>query len=405
MNTPDFFSNSPEEPFAAEKKPSQHQLRFWLIIIAVAIIMIILIRHHHFGSSNRKGGPQAVVTAISKSKDVAVYLSALGTVTPLYNVTVKTQINGRLLQVFFREGQMVKVGELIAQIDPRTYQAQLLQYQGQLTRDTALLANAKLDLQRYQTLYKQDSISQQILNTQESLVRQYEGAIKTDQGLIDATLVNLNYCSITSPVDGRIGLRLVDPGNFVQVSDATGLVIINTLNPITIVFSLPEDNISQIMKQMDTQKTIEVKAYDRTFDKLLAVGKLLTIDNQIDVTTGTVKLKAQFQNNDYHLFPNQFVNVRLLINTLHKATVVPTAAIQYGTKGSFVYIVNSNNTVSVKNVTVGVTSVEGAAITAGLLPGQFVVTEGADKLFDGAPIKPPSGEAPAANKSSTGKKA
>lgn len=380
----DSFNSSSSQNDASQLQRRRH---FWMIAFVVAVVAIVGVRYYMLYVAHKNRGPaQSIVSATARSTDVAVYLSALGGVTPTYNVTVKTQINGQLLQVFFKEGQFVKAGEIIAQIDPRPYQALLLQYQGQLMRDTALLANARIDLKRYQTLWAQDSVAKQTLDTQVALVKQYEGTVQTDQGLIQATELNLTYCQIKSPVDGRIGLRLVDAGNYVQVSDTTGLVVINTLSPITVVFSIPEDNVSQVMQQINTGKPVAVKAYDRSQSKLLAVGTLLTIDNQIDPTTGTVKLKAQFDNKDNNLFPNQFVNVRLLVDTLHNATVVPTAAIQYGTKGPFVFLLNADKkTVKVKPIVVGVATGDNTAIT-GIAAGQSVVVEGADKLTDGAKV-------------------
>ena len=255
---------------------------------------------------------------------------------------------------------------------------------GQLARDKALLANAKLDLNRYQKLFRQDSVAKQTLDTQISLVKQYEGTVKSDQGLVETARVDLIYCRITSPIAGRVGLRLVDPGNFVQTTDPSGLVVINTINPITVVFSLPEDSLQQIMKPMNGDTKLKVEAYDRWQNKLLATGTLLAIDNQIDLTTGTVKLKAQFQNDDNSLFPNQFVNIRLLVNTLHDATVVPTAAIQHGVNGSFAYVANKDLTVKMTPLSVRAAVDDDTVVTTGVSPGETVVIEGTDKLTDGA---------------------
>ena len=355
-----------------------------LLIVAIVLVWYFLTRNKHKETVVK---PIAVVAAVSKSRDVPIYLSALGSVTPKYSVTVRTQINGILMQVPFKEGQMVKTGDLLAQIDQRPYEALLTQYEGDLTRDTALLTNAKIDLKRYQTLWKQDSVSQQVLATQTSLVEQYEGAVKIDQGLIAGTKISLIYCRITSPVDGRVGLRLVDPGNIVQTTDTTGIAVVNTLNPITVIFTIPEDNVPQIIPQVYANKTMHVEAYDRQQNKLLAKGTLITIDNQINQTTGTVKLRATFDNKDNKLFANQFVNVKILVQTLPKATVVPTAAIQHSTTtGDFVYLLNKNNTVTVKPVKTGPVSGNDTVINSGVVPGQSLVVEGADKLRNGTKV-------------------
>lgn len=356
-----------------------------LLILMIGLIWFFLIRSKHKVVVVK---PIPVVAAVSKTRDVPIYLAALGSVTSKYTVTVRTQINGILMQVPFKEGQMVKKGDLLAQIDPRPYEALLTQYEGNLKRDTALLANATIDLKRYQKLWRQDSISQQILATQVSLVEQYQGAIKIDQGLIQGTKVNLIYCRIVSPIDGRIGLRLVDPGNVVQTNDINGIAVINTLNPITVIFTLPEDNVPQIIPQVYANKIMYVDAYDRQQNKLLAKGVLLTIDNQINQTTGTVKLRAIFDNKENKLFPNQFVNVKILIQTLPKATLVPTAAIQHSTTtGDFVFLLNNNRTVTAKSVKTGPVSGNDTVIMSGVLPGQSFVVEGADKLRNGSKVE------------------
>jgi multidrug efflux system membrane fusion protein len=338
-----------------------------------------------------------VAKATAYKRNVPTYLKALGSVTPLDSVTVKTQINGQLVEVLFKEGQSVKKGDLLAKIDSRLYEAQLTQFEGQLERDRALLSNAELDLKRYEALYKQDSVSQQIFDTQKWLVKQYKGTVKADEGQVENARVNLIYCRIISPVEGRVGLRLVDPGNFVQTTDPTGLFVINTLQPITVIFSVPEDNIPQIMKKIAAGDPINVEAFNRSQNQLLATGKLLTIDNQVDPTTGTVKLKAEFSNEDNSLFPNQFVNARLLLDK-KDALVIPTAAIQNGSQGSFVYLLQKDSTVKVTPITSGVTVENETVVTEGLEAGQEVVTEGLDKLTNGAKVIVASGqEVPAAS--------
>jgi len=371
-----------------QRKPFfYHQRLLWLIAIVAGIILFLLYRHFSVPPAKTRTPSVPVVLATAQKADVPVYLSGLGSVTPTYSVTVKTQVDGQLLQVLFREGQMVKADDLIAKIDPRPFQAQVLQFEGQLMRDLAQLANAQIDLKRYQTLYPQKSISQQTLATQEALVQQLQGTVKLDQGQLAGARVNLAYCSIRSPINGRVGLRLVDPGNFVQTSDTAGIAIINMLQPITAIFTIPEDNIPHVIKQMNAGHTLIAKAYNRAQNQLLATGELLTIDNQIDPTTGTVKLKAQFANQENQLFPDQFVNIQLLVDTLKQAIIVPTAAIQYGTNGQFVYLYHQNNTVKVLPVTVGITWRDDTVVNKGIHVGQQVVVEGADKLVDGAKVR------------------
>lgn len=375
----------PPPSFTPEHTPFYKKNGFWYVVILV-LFLIILIQHWPFKKKIQPSPLVPVVTAVAQKADIPVYLSELGTVTPVYTVTVRTQINGQLLQVLYKEGQMVKKGDLLAEIDPRPYQALLIQYQGQLARDQALLDNARIDLKRYLVLWKQNSIAEQTLATQQSLVKQYEGAVKIDEGLIQATKVNLIYTNITSPVDGRVGLRLVDPGNFVQTTDTTGIAVIATLHPITVIFSIPEDNIPDVLHQIEGGETLTVKAYDRQQNKLLSIGKLLTIDNQIDPTTGTVKLRAEFENQENRLFPNQFVNVGLHVKTLQDVTIVPTSAIQNGAPGTFVFIVNNNQFVNIQLVKTGVTYGNYTVIRDGLSPGQIVVTQGGDKLQAGTRV-------------------
>ena len=318
--------------------------------------------------------------------DIGVYFTGLGTVTPIYTVTVKTRVDGELMQVYYKEGQIVQKGDPLAEIDPRPYQAQLEQYEGQLARDQALLANARTDLTRYETLLKQNAIPEQQYATQKSTVAQDEGVVKNDQGLIDSVKVNLAYCHIAAPITGRVGLRLVDPGNIVHASDSMGLVVITQIQPISIIFPIAEDQLPAVLARWRAGQKLQVEGWDRDQQHRIALGSLTTIDNQIDQTTGTVRLRADFANQDYALFPNQFVYVRLLEQEKHGVVLLPAAAIQRTTSTTYVYVVNADSTVSVRNITVGTTEGDNAEITAGVEPGDEVVMTGVDKLTEGVKV-------------------
>ena len=336
------------------------------------------------------GGAVAVSVATVKSGDITVRIPALGTITPLATVTVKTQISGTLQKILFQEGQLVKQGDPLALIDPRPYEAALAQAEGNLRRDQALLVDARLDLKRYEDLITQDSVAQQQVDTQRYLVDQYIGTVASDEAQIKAAKVNLIYCHITAPVTGRVGLRQVDQGNYVTPGDTNGLVVITQLQPITAIFPIPEDNVTKVMQRLHDGALLDAEAYDRTNSAKITVGKVLTVDNQIDGTTGTVKLRAQFDNQDNMLFPNQFVNIQLLVDDLKDQVVMPNAAVHRGAPNgvtsTFVYLVNADSTVSVRPVTLGVVDGENVGVTAGLTPGAVVVTEGGDRLRDGASV-------------------
>ena len=338
---------------------------------------------------HRVGGdvPTVVRVAAATRSDVPVSLEGLGTVTSLSMVVVKTQISGKFTEVGFEEGQYVKKGDFLAQIDPRPYQAALDLALGQLSRDQALLAAAKVDLGRYEKLETQDSIAHQQVDTQRALVLQDEAIVRSDNASVDNATLNLNYCRVVAPSEGRVGLRLVDPGNYVQASDSGGIVVITQTRPISVIFTLPQDTIPQFIGKLRSGTALPVLAYDRSGSTLLATGTLSTIDNQIDTTTGTVKLRANFSNDQETLFPNQFVNVKLVVETLHDATVIPSAAVQIGSPGPYVYLANPDDTVSMRPVKLGPKDGERVAVLEGLSQGDNVVTDGVDRLKDGAKIK------------------
>jgi multidrug efflux system membrane fusion protein len=349
--------------------------------------------------SARQGGrpganvPIPVGLAAAAKGDIPIVIKALGTVTPLATVTVKAQITGQLTQVEFTEGQSVKQGDLLAVVDPRPYVVALQQAQGTLEKDQALLKNAQIDLQRYKTLVAQDSIARQQYDTQAALVRQYEATIVTDQAMVDNAKLNLVYTRIIAPVNGRIGLRLVDQGNYVTLGDATGICVITQMQPMSVIFTIPEDFLPQVRKRLRDGAKLQTTALDRAQKNELGTGAVSSQDNQVDVTTGTVKLRATFDNADEALFPNQFVNVRLLVDTVKDAIVVPVAAIQRGQPGTFVYRVKPDETVEVRVVETGATDGEKIAIVKGLVVGDEVVIDGTDRLRDGSKIRRP-GAAP-----------
>ena len=388
--------------------PSAPRRRRWPWILAglLAAVAALLI-WRLYGSSGGAttahatgGPPQAVGVAPVTYADIPILDNGLGTVTPLANITVQSQISGLLTQVAFTEGQIVKQGDLLVQIDPRPYEALLQQARGALARDQALLAQAQLDEKRYATLNKQDSIARQQAEDQKYVVQQYQGTVASDQGTIQTQLVNLAFCRITSPVTGRVGLRQVDAGNYVTPAETNGLVVVTQLQPISVIFTLPEDDLPQIMPRLASGATLPVTMRDRDDVTQLGTGTLSAVDTQIDTTTGTVKLRAIFPNPDNALFPNQFVNASLLVDTHKHVLTVPNAALQTGSIGSFVYVVGSDNTISVAKVQLGAATADRTEIVKGLQENDRVVIDGADRLRAGAHVTvpgpaPPAGATPA----------
>jgi multidrug efflux system membrane fusion protein len=394
------------------ERPARRRLILWVAICAgVAIVAVIVYRSVTFISQPPPrrgrfldGGNQPVGVAVVKRGDVRLTLRALGAVTPLATVTVTTQINGYLMSVGFKEGQLVKKGQLLALIDPRPYEVALEQDRAQLARDEATLKQAQMDLERYRTLSGQQSIARQTYEDQVWTVKQDQGTVDYDKALIKAQQLNLTYCHIVAPTDGRVGLRQVDPGNYVQTSSTGGIVVLTMLNPTTVEFAVPEDSLPQIMARVHSGAALPVTAFDRANVTQLATGQLAAVDTQVNTTTGTVMLRANFENSDERLYPSQFVNVVMLLDTLKDALRVPVGAVQRGAPGSYVYLLDAENTVSVHPIKLGPQDGDFYAVESGLSAGDVVVTDGADRLRDGAKVTvPEKSQTPAASGAAKGR--
>jgi len=389
---PDHQLPAPEQE-APKRKKGRHPWIWALILLGFALVFYFVLRQKHDtaaqggpGGGRRGFGGQVTLTvATAKKGDIGVYFESIGTVTPVYTTTLYNQVTGVVTDVHFREGQMVRKGDPLVDIDPRQYEAQVATATGNLERDTNVLAQARMDLDRYRTAWAKNAIAKQQLDDQEKIVLQDEGLVKSDQGTLDYDKVQLSYCHITSPINGRVGLRLVDPGNLVQSSGSTALAVVTQIEPITVIFTIAQDNLDQLMAQVRHGATLTVDAYDRNQEKKLATGTLLALDNQIDTTTGTIKLRALFDNKNGILFPNQFVNTRLLVTTEHNMTLIPSYAIQHDGEKAFVYTIQ-NNVAHVRNVKEGTTD-NGLTVVQGINPGDVVATSSYEKLQEGAKVQ------------------
>lgn len=399
MSSSPSVGNSPHATGKPGTASASGGSRWWLWLLV--LVVLIYAGWRMFGRSaadsqaqNQAAGGRGrgfagdvpILSATAREGDIGVYVAALGTVTPVYTVTVTSRVQGQIMEVHYREGQMVQKGDPLLEIDARPYQAALTQAEGQLAHDQAVLKEARIDFERYQAAFARNAIAKQQLDDQEQVVHQDEGTVKNDEGNVENARVNLVYCHITSPIDGRVGLRLVDPGNIVQANSTTALVVVTQLQPITVIFNVAEDFLGEIQSEMREGKALEVDVFDRSVVKKLATGKLLTVDNQIDPTTGTVKLRAIFDNKDFALFPNQFVNAKLLISTQHNVVLVPTQAVQRNSQGTYVFVIGQDMKATLRNVKEGTTDGSTTAID-GITAGEMVATDGFDKLQDGMKVR------------------
>jgi membrane fusion protein, multidrug efflux system len=379
--------------------PRRSKGRGWIVVILLLLAAAAGYEYWHSGKSTasatsdvksgKRGGGGDVVPVVgarTRRGNIGVYDQGLGNVTPIYTDTIKSRVDGELMSVRYKEGEIVQKGDPLFEIDPKPYAAALTQAEGQLARDQALLANARIDQRRYELLVPQKAVPEQTLATQRALVAQYEGIVKTDQGQVDAAKVNLDYCHIPAPITGLVGLRLVDPGNIVHAADTNGLVVITQIDPISVIFTLAEDLLPVVLQKLRSGQALEVDAYDRNNTKKLAQGTLTTVDNEIDQTTGTVRMRATFSNKDFSLFPSQFVNIKMLVQQKNGVVLLTTAGIQRNSNATFVYLVKPDSTVTVRNIQVGTTEGDDTEITSGLDAGDVVVMTGADKLQEGSKV-------------------
>lgn len=384
------MNDDTRQTVASPDHHKRNKMIMWITLAALIVIMLILIVVHI--ESAKKVKPPvpgiAITIAMATKGDIGIYLDAIGTVTPVYTAAISSQVSGLVVAVHFKEGQLVKKGDALIDIDPRQYKATLLQAQGTLERDENLLAQAQMDLERYRKAWIGEAVAKQVLDDQEKLVLQDQGVVKTDLGIVQYDQLAVEFCHITAPIAGKIGLRLVDPGNVVQSAATATLAVITQINPITVIFTIPEDNLAAVQTRLNAHAKLDVDAYERTAQKIIASGQLLTLDNQIDTTTGTIKGRAQFDNKNDALFPNQFVNTRLLVNTEQGATLIPASAIQQNGTASFVYVIQ-NLVAHMRSVTPGVTDAGNTQVT-GLNPGEVVANSSFDKLQDKAAVTLPA---------------